>query len=82
MKKSNYFECHFVFFSLPEFPVVSLSFSPKVDETVLSTMCEKSRDVLRLGMTGNVQIVECLERPGSIIVKWDEVGLIKFFERI
>ena len=32
-------------------------------------------------MTGNVQIVECLERPGSIIVKWDEVGMIKMLEK-
>lgn len=55
-----------------EMPVVSLSFNAKVDDYLLSNLCEKSRDLMKLGMTGNVQIIECLGRHGSIIVKWDE----------
>jgi len=57
---------------VPELPVVSLSFSTKFDELALSQINEKIKDVLQLSMTGAVQVVECLERPGSIIIKWDE----------
>jgi len=33
---------------------------------------EKTGDLLKLNMTGSVQILECLERPGSIVIHWDE----------
>ena len=59
--------------SHPEVPVVSLSFSTKINETILHSIEEKTRELIKLNMTGSVQIMECLERPGAIIVRWDEV---------
>jgi len=61
------------FFSQPELPLVSLSFSTKINDPVLASIEEKVRDVIKLNMTGSVQIVEFLERPGGIVVRWDEV---------
>ncbi|XP_066933792.1 cytokine receptor-like factor 3 [Clytia hemisphaerica] len=58
--------------SQPELPVVSLSFSTKINEAALHSIEDKTRDLLKLNMTGSVQIMETLERPGAIIVRWDE----------
>ena len=55
-----------------EVPVVSLSLGTKINESNLSTVETKARDILMVSMTGSVQIVECAERPGAIIVSWDE----------
>lgn len=55
-----------------EMPVVSLSFATKINESAMMFIDEKIKDIIKLGMTGSVQIVECLERPGAIIVRWDE----------
>ena len=61
------------FSSQPELPVVSLSFSTKINEVVLHSIEEKCRDLIKLNMTGSVQIMECVERPGALVVHWDEV---------
>lgn len=55
-----------------ESPIVSLSFSCKVNEAAVASVEEKACELLKLNMTGAVQIIECLERPGAIIVRWDE----------
>lgn len=59
-----------------ESPIVSLSFSCKVNEAAVASVEEKACELLKLNMTGAVQIIECLERPGAIIVRWDEVWLV------
>ena len=56
-------------------PIVSLSFSSKLEESALSSIEDQAAELLKLSMTGSVQIVECVERPGAIIVRWDEVRL-------
>ncbi|XP_047143599.1 cytokine receptor-like factor 3 isoform X1 [Hydra vulgaris] len=55
-----------------EMPIISLSFSSKLEEAALSSIEDQAADLLKLTMTGSVQIVECVERPGAIIVRWDE----------
>lgn len=39
----------------------------------MATVEEKAKELLKLQMTGAIQILECVERPGAITISWDEV---------
>lgn len=55
-----------------ELPIVSLTLSTKINDANLVAVESKSNDLLKVTMTGSVQIIECLERPGAILITWDE----------
>lgn len=55
-----------------DLPIVSLTLSTKINEPNLVAAETKANDLLKVTMTGSVQIVECLERPGALIITWDE----------
>ena len=68
------FDCVlFLYFSHIDVPCPSLSISVMLHETRLHSGIETVKESLDVSMTGSLQILECVEMPGAILVKWDEV---------
>ena len=60
-------------FSNSEMPCASLNIVVKLDDDKLPTAIETLKNCLAVSCFGGLQITDCIEMPGSILVKWDEV---------
>ena len=60
-------------FSTPESPCSSLSLVVNFDDSKVSSAIENIKNCLHVNVVGGLQITECVEMPGGILIKWDEV---------
>ena len=60
-------------FSSPEMSCLSLSIVVTFDEAKVPPAIENIKNCLRVNVIGGLQITECTEMPGGILIKWDEV---------
>ena len=54
-------------------PCSSLSIAVNFDDTKIHSAIENVRNCLNVNIIGGLQITECVEMPGGILIKWDEV---------
>ena len=54
-------------------PCASLNIIVKLDDAKLPSAIETLKSCLDVSCFGGLQIIDCIEMPGSILVKWDEV---------
>lgn len=55
-------------------PCLSLSLMVSFDDVKLASVMDSMKNCLNVSITGGLQITECVEMPGGILVKWDEVS--------
>jgi len=58
--------------STPEIPCSSLSIVVDFDDSKVSSAIENVKNCLHVNILGGLQITECMEMPGGILIKWDE----------
>ena len=54
-------------------PCTSLSIVVDFDDAKFPSATENVKNCLHVNIVGGLQITECTEMPGGILIKWDEV---------
>ncbi|XP_065065634.1 cytokine receptor-like factor 3 isoform X1 [Rhopilema esculentum] len=58
--------------SSPDMPCASLSIVVGFDESKAKSSIENLRGCIAVDVIGGLQITECVEMPGGILIRWDE----------
>ena len=66
-------QVYFSVFSSPDMPCASLSIVVGFDEPKAKSSIENLRGCITVNVIGGLQITECIEMPGGILIRWDEV---------
>ena len=64
------FGCHLLRY--PDVPCVSHTLSVTFEDTHRQAVIDAINTIGEISMTGSLQIVDLLEQPGAILVRWDE----------
>ena len=60
-------------FSHADVPCSSLSITVNVDNVKLPLSLESLKGCIDVSVVGGLHITECIEMPGGILIRWDEV---------